>query len=122
MISMNTDNLYECKFQAWALGPVAIPLYKEYKKFEDGNIVLDEFKKLKGKNISDEKKEKLQIIYDFFGKNYTAIQLVNFTHMVDSPWYETWEKNGGKVKYGTESNIDKIKTKEWFRRVFINAN
>ena len=35
----NTDNLYECNFCAWAFGPVAIPLYKEFRKYESKNYL-----------------------------------------------------------------------------------
>ena len=113
----NTDSLYDCNFCAWAFGPVAIPLYKEFRKFGNGSIKLTKENIEDGNNISKNKKELLDIIYDVF-KDVKPITLVNYTHMEGSPWREVWEKNGGKVGYGDDTHIDKIKTKEWFKKVF----
>ena len=49
-IHKEIDELYECKFNAWAFGPVAIPLYKEFKKFGNEPI------KLSSENIEEGEK------------------------------------------------------------------
>ena len=33
MCEHDVEQLYECNFNAWMFGPVAIPLHKEYKAF-----------------------------------------------------------------------------------------
>ena len=75
----------------------------------------------KGNKISKDKKEMLEELYRVF-KNMSATQLVNLTHMVDSPWYKKWKENGMKVVYGESSYINKAETKEWFRKYFIVQN
>lgn len=120
---MNVKNtnepLYECNFNAWMFGPVAIPLYKEYKNFGEFNIILDESKRKIGKEISKGKRMMLDEIYRTFGKLEPS-KLVEITHLSDSPWYDVWMKNGKRVVYGSGSYIDKNKTKEWFKKHFIN--
>ena len=52
MCVSDTDSLYSCHFNAWALGPVAIPLYKEYKVFGNADIILSEEKIKLGNEIN----------------------------------------------------------------------
>lgn len=113
----NVEKVYDCNFCAWAFGPVAIPLYKEFKKFGNDCIELTEEEKKEGKNIPAESKKLLDIIYNVF-KNESAMRLVELTHRQDSPWTEVWDKNGKKVGYGDNTYIDKEKTKVWFRNTF----
>lgn len=113
----NVDKLYECNFNAWAFGPVAIPLYKEFRKFGNGNIELTEENIKAGNNISKEKKKLLDDIYEAF-KGISANTLVSYTHMKDSPWDVVWKRNGGKVGYGDNTYIDKKETKKWFKDNF----
>ena len=47
------------------------------------------------------------------------MNLVKITHMPDSPWEKVWKKNGEKVGYGANTYIDKIKSRDWFKNVFI---
>lgn len=111
------DSLYECHFNAWAFGPVAIPLYKEFRKYGNGEIILKEKEIQLGESIDDNKKNLLKSIYDAF-KDLSPIELVKITHMKNSPWDEVWKRNGYKVGYGDNTYIDKIKSKEWFRNTF----
>ena len=119
MIINKTDKLYDCNFNAWAFGPVAIPLYQSLKVYGDRDIILSKEQEEIGESISDEKKEILSYIYQVFG-NLSAMQLVELTHRKDSPWYNKWEENEGKVVFGKESYIDKIQTRDWFKKVFIS--
>lgn len=104
-------NLYECDYQAWNFGPVAIPLYKAFKKYGRNNIVLTEEEINIGNNIPEDKKELIKDIYDAFG-NFSAMELVNFTHADGSPWKEAWEY----MKY---SNINKEKMRTWFSKYVV---
>lgn len=115
------DKLYDCNFCAWAYGPVAIPLYQKLKRFGNGNIELTKQNKIDAENISEEKKNLLDNIYNVF-KEVPAMRLVEFTHMSGSPWKEVWEKNGRKVGYGADTYIDKIKSRDWFKNVFQKGN
>lgn len=118
MCVKNVDSLYECNFNAWAFGPVSIPLYKAYKSFGNANIVLTEEEKKKGSKIDQLKKDIFKKIYEIFGE-LTASQLVNLTHKEGSPWYNKWMENNQEMVYGEDSYIDKKETKEWFRNNFI---
>ena len=44
MCEHNVDRLYDCNFNAWMFGPVAIPLHNEYRAFEGRPISLTEEK------------------------------------------------------------------------------
>lgn len=114
----NVDKLYDCNFNAWMFGPVAIPLYKEYKNFGEFSIELTEEKIKIGEQISKDKKKMLEEIYSIFGR-LNANQLVNLTHLEGSPWYKKWLENNKRVVSGPASYIDKIETKKWFKENFI---
>ena len=116
-IYQDVDKLYECNFNAWAFGPVAIPLYTEFKKFGNNPIKLTDKNISDGDSISESKKKLLDNIYNAF-KDIPSMTLVEITHMSDSPWDEVWKSNGKKVGYGANTYIDKIKTKEWFGNIF----
>lgn len=113
----DVEKVYECNFNAWAFGPVAIPLYKEFKRFGNSCIELTDEQKIEGNSIDDDSKNLLNIIYNVF-KDVPAMRLVEFTHMQDCPWTEVWERNGKKVGYGDNTYIDKVKSKNWFRKTF----
>lgn len=113
----DVDKLYECNFNAWAYGPVAIPLYKEFKKFGNDPIILSDEDRRKGKEISQNKKKLLDNIYVAF-RGKSSIELVKLTHMKNSPWDKVWKENGEKVGYGASTYIDKSETKEWFKKTF----
>lgn len=121
-MAINTDvkQLYKCNFNAWAFGPVSIPLYIAFKKYGENPIVLNEKERELGNSISNDKKRMIEYIYEVFG-DLSAMKLVELTHREDSPWYSTWIKNGGKVVYGEKSYINKIETRDWFRKVFMNG-
>lgn len=100
------EELYECNYQAWNFGPVAIPLYKEFKIYGKDNIVITDEKREWANNIPDNRKKRLNELYEAF-KGFSAIELVNFTHANGSPWYEAWNTK----RY---SEISKKSIKDWF--------
>ena len=71
----NVDKVYDCNFCAWAFGPVAIPLYKKFKKFGNDCIGLTEEEKAEGDSINATSKNLLDIIYNAF-KDVPAMRLV----------------------------------------------
>lgn len=119
MCEKDVPALYECNFNAWMFGPVAIPLHNEYKSFEGRPITLTEEKEKIGNEIDEEKKKILNYVFEVFG-TMTPAQLVNLTHMVGSPWHIKWNENGKRVVYGEKSYIDKKETKKWFKEEFLN--
>lgn len=120
MCEKDVSQLYECNFNAWMFGPVAIPLHNEYKMFEGRPIILTKEKENIGNQIEEEKREIMDYIFEVFGK-LKPRELVNLTHRVGSPWHTKWIENGQKVVYGPQSYIDKQQTKMWFKDNFLNA-
>lgn len=104
----DTNKLYECDYQAWNFGPVAIPLYKNFKKYGRNNIILNAEQLEIANNVCEEKKKLLEKIYKAFGE-FSAMDLVKFTHVDGSPWKEAWD-------YQEYSIINKEKLKEWFSK------
>lgn len=118
MNKKSCDKLYDCNFNAWMFGPVAIPLYKEYKSFGEYPIILSDEKIEMGESISEDKKNILKEVYEVFGK-LDASRLVELTHLTDSPWAKKWRENNQKIVYGESSYISKAETKIWFKEHFI---
>ena len=108
----DVNELYECSYQAWNLGPVASQLYNTFKKYGKNDIVLTEEEILKTEDIVEEKKKLLKDIYDAF-KNFTTTDLIKFTHAVGSPWDVAW-------RYKEYSEINKEQLKEWFSKYIVD--
>ncbi|MCI9000940.1 MAG: DUF4065 domain-containing protein [Clostridia bacterium] len=104
----NVDKLYDCNYQAWNFGPVATPLYKELKVYGKNPIALTEEEREWAEEIPDKKKKLMKNLYEVF-KNFTAMQLVNFTHAEGSPWNNAWNEK-------TYSEISKKDIKQWFSK------
>lgn len=102
----NENKLYDCGYKAWNFGPVAPRLYKRYKDYGKDDIRLTKEEEEKGNQISEQKKNLMQELYNTF-KDFSAMELVSFTHANGSPWKEVWENN----PYG---DIPKESIKEWF--------
>ncbi len=107
----NVSQLYECEYQAWDFGPVATQLYKHFKKFGKDDIILSEEEVKLGNDISEQKKEYFAHLYKAFG-DFTATQLVNFTHANGSPWKNAWERE-------PYSKISKREMKVWFSQYVV---
>ncbi|MCI8760406.1 MAG: DUF4065 domain-containing protein [Clostridia bacterium] len=113
---MNVKNapcLYECDFKAWNFGPVAPQLYNKFKKYGANQIELTQEQIEEGNNISNEKKELMEQLYEAF-KDFSARDLVNFTHAEGSPWKEAWDEKEYSV-------ISKEKMKNWFSK-YVKEN
>ena len=102
----NENKLYDCKFKAWNFGPVAPRLYKRYKNYGKDDIRLSKEEEEAGNQISEQKKQIMKELYKTF-KDFSAMELVSFTHAEGSPWKEVWDSN----PYG---DISKESMKEWF--------
>lgn len=108
----NEDKLYECGYKAWNFGPVAPRLYKRYKNYGKDDIRLTKEEEEEGNQIFEQKKNLMKELYNTF-KDFSAMELVSFTHANGSPWKEVWENN----PYG---DISKESMKEWFSQYVKN--
>lgn len=104
----NEDKLYDCEFKAWNFGPVATKLYNKFKIYGKNEINLTQEQIEEGNSITEEKKKYMEELFEAF-KNFSAMQLVNFTHAEGSPWKEAWSEQEYSV-------ISKIKMKQWFSK------
>lgn len=108
MNATGKNELYECGYKAWNFGPVAPRLYKRYKDCGKDDIYITEEEKNEGDKISEEKKELMKKLYETF-KEFSAMDLVAFTHAKNSPWRNVWEEN-------PYSAISKSSIKDWFKQ------
>ncbi len=104
----DTSSLYDCEFQAWNFGPVATPLYKNFKVYGKNDITLTEEQIAEGNSISEEKKMLIKELFEAF-RTFTAMDLVKFTHAEGSPWKKAWDSNEYSV-------ISKEEMKKWFSK------
>lgn len=107
------EKLYDCGYKAWNFGPVAPRLYKKYKNCGNGDISITEEEEKMGDSITKEKKELMKKLYETF-KNFSAMELVSFTHSKASPWRKVWDKQ----PYG---DISKEQIKDWFKQ-YVKEN
>lgn len=91
-LSMTGKKLFSNKIYAWDHGPVVVEVYNIYRKY--GSSYITNINSAKNDKIVNniennvEISKVLNIVYDNFAI-YTAWQLRNMTHQVDSPWYNT---------------------------------
>lgn len=113
--------LFSSSWSAWDYGPVNRKLYNYYKKFGSMEIVLESSQVLIGNHLPDTNKKYIERIYSLFA-DFSAFDLVTLTHLKGSPWDEIFEKNKKFEQYNfqilNDSEIDKLKTKEWFSSQF----
>lgn len=107
---MNKENkpLYECEYQAWPFGPVAIPLYKHFKKYGKDEIILTTNEREIAESTEKVKKKYMNNLYKVF-KSFKPFELVNFTHANGSPWDKSWKKEPYSI-------ISKEDIRDWFSK------
>lgn len=99
--------------QAWKFGPVIPSIYHEFKEFgrypiNRPALVLKGLK-LVAPNVDDKSdKEFLDKIWEVFS-GFTGVQLSNMTHEGDSPWHQTWFKDGAESNKSIPIDDEKIK-------------
>lgn len=115
------QELFSSSWSAWDYGPVNRKLYNCYKKFGSMEIALEPSQVSIGNNLPDTNKKYIERIYSLFA-DFSAFDLVTLTHLKGSPWDEIFEKNKTFEQYNfqilNDSEIDKLKTKEWFASQF----
>ncbi|CAZ98719.1 Genetic Element Protein A [Zobellia galactanivorans] len=91
--------------EAWKYGPVVESVYRAFKDFGKNDIdkirffsIRDkkEFVELTSNNNDVQFLEKIWNTY----KSYSGIQLSSLTHLPNTPWDVTWNKNGGSLMNG----------------------
>lgn len=106
-LALSNEDLIDEPIQAWRFGPVIESIYHEFKHFGNKNITqLAESYGLDSKDhfvtilYTIPKKDKmvnifLQKVWNTY-KEYTAVQLANWSHLEEGPWYKAWHDEGGE--------------------------
>lgn len=101
--------------KAWPYGPVIPDIYYAIKHFGLGVVtetIEDRFKKnSKPLKFDQETEALLNKVFTVY-KNKTGIQLSNWSHLEDGPWYSTWEDGAG-----LDHTIPDDKLKDYFKKL-----
>jgi uncharacterized phage-associated protein len=81
-LALYDEPLFDEEIQAWRYGPVCPPAYRFYSEFEAAQLPIPDKEFLL--QISDDKEELLEEIWEYFG-GYHAYLLSDMTH-VEFPW------------------------------------
>ena len=91
--------------EAWKYGPVVESVYVAFKKYGRNDIDAMQFFSKKDKSEFNEllanfnDRALLDKVWEVY-RNYTGTELSALTHMPDTPWFTTWNKEGGSLKSG----------------------
>lgn len=92
-LALRGTKLYYEDTRAWNFGPVVPELYEELRKYGSNEVtsVID----IASETLDSDSLEIIDAVYKNY-KQYSGIQLSNFTHQQGTPWSRTWQSN----KYG----------------------
>ena len=116
-LAINDKPLFVEPIEAWKYGPVIAKLYQQLKCFGIGDIkyliALPRSDNTE-KGIDKDTINILKLVWKSFNK-YSGIQLSNWSHNEDGPWYKAWHHNGGKDRshYPIEDKI----MKDYFKKM-----
>ena len=115
-LASNNLRIVEENFQAWPHGPVLPNLYYSLKKYDDGEIAeLIECEDGKCyKYTEGETFEGIKYVTERL-KHFSAWELVDKSHDINGPWFETVKTKGYKV------DIDTNTIKEYFKKFPIDT-
>jgi uncharacterized phage-associated protein len=103
-LALMESSLIEEPIEAWRFGPVVSTIYQEFKHYGNSNIEAPgkeiKFEGAIAKNavpeINKNDEETLALlnrVWEVY-KKHTAIQLANWTHLPEGPWYKEWVEDG----------------------------
>jgi uncharacterized phage-associated protein len=105
------------EIEAWNYGPVVNSIYHQFKNFGDSLISIDDSIQLPPLGADEE--AVIDGVLNLYGYK-SAIELVNLTHQVNTPWYEVWNNGGGRHFYAVPIKNDLIINH--YRNVISNPN
>lgn len=105
------QSLFDDPIEAWQYGPVIPQLYHKFKLYFAGRIPESHpFQTIEA--LSDDEMNTVRWVYDNLGQ-YTAIQLSNFSHADDSPWFKVFHGDAG------DGIIPVAEMKDYFKRLLV---
>lgn len=81
-LALFDETLFNEEIQAWRYGPVCPQAYRFYSQFEGEQLPIPDISEIS--SISDEQKELLEEVWDYFGIHHAYI-LSSMTHL-EFPW------------------------------------
>jgi len=94
--------LFDETIKAWPYGPVVPPAYNKYKKYSNGTIETPV--SIYTSDVFDNTEIKTILDVARWAEVYSTIALMNITHAVGSPWYDTFNTD----RYG-EISIESMR-------------
>lgn len=114
-LAIKETPLIDESVQAWTFGPVIPSIYHLFKYYGNQPI-LDVIGEISSLGVlSTETKGFLNTIWQGF-KKYSAIELSEMTHALDSPWEKVIKRNGGKII--AHQSIPEDLIKDYFKQIY----
>ena len=115
--------LFKEKIYAWQYGPVVKEVYDKFKFYGNNAITLSNYETFlpskfltKSNDLQSMNVKFLEAVWNGF-KKYTAFELVQRTHIPDSPWYKIYQKYNGNPPHNTIISTEDIR--EYFYTTYI---
>lgn len=104
-LALFDDPLIDEPIEAWQYGPVIPSIYHSLKHNglkiirepianrdvdDNGDIIMNTYEPI----FDPKTQELLDAVYKVYRKN-TGVQLANWSHQKNSPWYKAWHEEGG---------------------------
>ena len=99
--------------EAWMYGPVVPVIYRAFKPYGNKPIkrlyfespeVIGDYNRI---NHSNGLPDFLTEVWNKY-KTFSATQLSDLTHQMNTPWFDTWHKNHGAIRSGAVIPNDSI--------------
>jgi uncharacterized phage-associated protein len=125
-LGLRKEPLLTEQTEAWKYGPVVESIYRAFKDFGKEDIDKVRFftrgdkKELEELMSSNEDVQFLEKIWSTY-KLYSGVQLSSLTHLPNTPWDITWNKNGGSLMNGAIIPNSLIK-EHYIEKARINNN
>ena len=123
-IAQHNQPLFKNSIYAWKYGPVVKEVYEKFRYFGNNFITLNNYSSIlstdfidRFRDLDNDSKYLLNFIWDNFS-SYSAFELVELTHVPDSPWYNIYKKYNGNPPDDTTIPINDIKS--YFLETYFN--
>lgn len=109
----NREPLIEdSNFEAWPYGPVIPTIYSRFSKYGQNDIPLNEATNY---NLNEQQINTINLVWNLL-KNRHAFDLVDATHVEDSPWYNVYHNQNDN------NTIDNAAIQNYFLNIGAGAN
>jgi uncharacterized phage-associated protein len=115
-LAIYDEHLIKEPVEAWEFGPVVRDLYSRAGDYGsdpisdrlDGTSSRSTPELLEIPSSDERTRNFLRSVWQTY-REYSAVELTSITHKEDTPWYDTWERRGGKENKTDPIPSDTIK-------------